>query len=72
MAGKSVHVVPSTFGWAIEEGGEQLSVHNTQAEAEKMARDIAIRARAELVVHGRDGRIERKNSYGNDPSDIKG
>ena len=72
MTATSVHVVPSGDGWAVEEGDWQLSTHRTQAEAEKSGRDEAMRAHAELVVHGRDGRIERKNSYGNDPRNIKG
>ena len=29
-------------------------------------------AKAELVVHGTDGRIERKHSYGHDPRDVRG
>jgi hypothetical protein len=33
MSGKSVHVVPSADGWAVEAGGQQVSVHHTQSEA---------------------------------------
>jgi hypothetical protein len=72
MTARSVHVVPSGNQWAVEEGGSQLSTHRTQMEAEKFARDEAMRAKAELVVHGRDGRIERKDSFGNDPRSIEG
>ena len=72
MSSKSVHVVPSGDQWAVEEGGRQRSLHSTQAEAERAGREDAIRAQAELIVHGRDGQIERKNSYGSDPRDIKG
>ena len=72
MAGTSVRVVPAGNEWAVEEGGRQLSTHRTQAEAETFARDEAVCARAELVVHGRDGRIERKDSFGHDPRSIKG
>ena len=68
----SVHVVPAGEEWAVEEGGRQLSTHHTQAEAEKFARDEAMRAHAELVVHGRDGQVERKDSFGHDPRSIKG
>lgn len=45
--------------WTVEERGKRISTQRSQAEAEKVARDEAIRAHAELVVHGRDGRIER-------------
>jgi hypothetical protein len=72
MASKSIHVVPSSGEWAVEEGGRQLSTHRTQAEAEKFARDEAMRGHAELVIHGRNGEIERKDSFGNDPRNIKG
>ena len=68
----SVHVVPSGDEWAVEEGGRQLSTHTTQREAEQAAREEAIRAHAELVIHGRNGQVERKDSFGNDPRDIKG
>jgi uncharacterized protein DUF2188 len=72
MATSSVHVIPAEGAWAVEQGGRQISTHRTQAEAEQAAREEAIRAQAELVVHGRDGRIERKDSFGNDPQSIKG
>jgi hypothetical protein len=72
MAGKSIHVVPSGDEWVVEEAGQPLSSHRTQAEAEKFGRDEAIRASAELIVHRRDGQIARKNSYGRDPRDVKG
>jgi Uncharacterized protein conserved in bacteria (DUF2188) len=72
MPSASVHVVPAGDEWVVEQGGRQLSTHRTQAGAEKMAREEAIRAQAELVVHGRDGQIERKNSYGHDPRNVKG
>jgi hypothetical protein len=72
MAAESIHVVPSSDGWKVEEGGRQLSTHETQAEAEKFARDEAMRSHAELVIHGRDGQIERKDSFGHDPRPVKG
>jgi len=72
MRATSVHVVPAGNEWAVEEGGKQLSTHRTQAEAETFARDEAIRAHGELVVHGRDGQIQRKDSFGHDPRSIKG
>ena len=44
----------------------------TQAEARTIARDLAIKNKSEMVVHGTDGRIREKNSYGNDPCPPKG
>lgn len=60
--------------WARQKNGTKraASLHATQAEAENAARAQAKRERAELVVKGRDGRIQRRDSYGNDPASSKG
>jgi hypothetical protein len=47
-------------------------VHRTQAEAIEEAREIARGARRELFVHGRDGRIRERNTYGPDPRATRG
>jgi len=39
----------------------------TQAEAIDAGRRIAENQRSELLVHGRDGRIRSKDSFGADP-----
>lgn len=72
--GKNQHVVPAGGRWGVRgEGNERLtSIHDTQAEAEQAARDIAINQRSEVVIHRPDGRIRDKNSYGNDPFPPKG
>jgi hypothetical protein len=72
MTGKSIHVVPAGDEWIVEEEGQQLSTHATQKEAADYGRVEAVRLKAELVVHGRDGRVEWKNSYGHDPRDVTG
>jgi hypothetical protein len=60
--------------WARQKNGttRAASLHDTQAAAERAARTQAKRERAELVVKGRDGRIQRRDSFGNDPSDRPG
>lgn len=62
------HVVPRDDGWAVKGEGNKkdTSRHDTQGEAIKAARDIAINQRGEVVIHGRDGKIRDKDSYGND------
>lgn len=45
---------------------------NTQREAIKAARDIAQSQGTELYIHGRDGRIRGRESYGRDPFPPKG
>ena len=74
MAKGDVHVVPSKDGWRVEiaSDGRARSVHPTQAEARDAAREIARRSRRELFVHGRDGRIRERNTYGTDPRATKG
>ena len=70
MSKHSVHVIPSTKGWVVKNGGaEKASKHFSDKEsAVTWARDRSKANRSELVIHGRDGMIRQKNSYGNDPS----
>ena len=67
------HVVPHQGDWAIRgEGNNRVtSIFDTQAEAISVARDIAINNQSEVVIHGRDGKIRDKDSYGNDPNPPK-
>jgi len=67
--GKNYHVVPSDEGWKVKrEGADKAgSVHDTQREAIEVGRERAIRDRGELVIHGEDGKIRDKDSYGHDP-----
>lgn len=69
------HITPhKDGGWQVKgEGNTRATVRTeTQAEAITIGRDIAIKNKSELVIHGRDGRIREKNSYGNDPFPPKG
>ncbi len=72
--GKNQHVVPHGDGWAVRaEGNERAtSVHRTQSEATEAARQIATNQRSEVLIHGRNGQIRERNSYGNDPCPPKG
>lgn len=74
MAVKSIHVVPSGDDWAVRREGEDtvLSTHTTQAEAEEEGRRIAREDKAEFQLHGKDGRIRLRDSYGNDPASSPG
>jgi hypothetical protein len=42
-------------------------VHETQREAIAHARGIAQNQGSELLIHGRNGQIRERDSYGNDP-----
>jgi Uncharacterized protein conserved in bacteria (DUF2188) len=67
-------VVPRDDEWVVErEGASRVSSrHRTQAEADERGRALAKRERVELIIHGRDGRIRQRDSYGNDPPRPKG
>lgn len=68
------HVVPHEQGWAVrtEQASRVSSVHRTQAEAIRVAREHAREQGTELLVHGRDGRIRERDSHGNDESPPEG
>ncbi|EGR1309020.1 DUF2188 domain-containing protein [Vibrio sinaloensis] len=72
--GKNQHVVKRPDGWAVrgENNSRDTSHHRTQEEARLAAREIAKNQKSEVVIHGRDGRIRDKDSYGNDPFPPKG
>ncbi|WP_029888582.1 DUF2188 domain-containing protein [Polycyclovorans algicola] len=66
----SKHVVPNpSGGWSVKNSGATRAskVFDTQQQAITYGRDAAKKTRSELYVHGRDGTIKNKNSYGNDP-----
>ena len=74
MSKRNHHVVPHDGGWAVRSAGSQraTSTHATQGEAISAGREIARNQGSELVIHGRDGRIRERDSFGNDPFPPKG
>ncbi len=73
--GRNQHVVPSKKGgWDVKAEGAKGATKNlpTQREAVEVARQFARNQRTELVVHGKDGRIRARDSYGRDPYPPKG
>ena len=73
MAKKEVHTVKTPAGWANKlPGGKVLSNHRKKDTAQAAGRREAIKRKAEHVIHKVDGTIGEKNSYGNDPRNIKG
>lgn len=72
--GKNQHVVPHENGWAVKgEGNTKATVvTNTQREANQVATQIAKNQSSEVLIHGENGRIRERNSYGNDPFPPKG
>lgn len=72
---KGQHVTRHTNGgWQVKgEGNSRATVRTrTQAEAIEVARTIARNQKTELYIHGQNGRIRARDSYGNDPHPPKG
>lgn len=72
---KSQHVVPAASGgWSVKKAGAARASKNftTQREAIEAATKTARRERTEVYIHGQDGRIRERNSYGNDPYPPRG
>nr|WP_280971227.1 DUF2188 domain-containing protein [Cupriavidus gilardii]WDE72591.1 hypothetical protein [Cupriavidus gilardii] len=73
MPAKNIHVVPSADGWTVElEGGQGGDVHPTQEAAIAAGTVRAKRDQVELIIHGQDGEIRERNSFGHDPRNVKG
>lgn len=74
MSKKGQHVVPSGGKWSVRSAGaaRASATFETQREAINSARDRARREGAELYVHGRDGRIRERSTFGKDPLPPKG
>jgi hypothetical protein len=74
MSGKGQHVVPNGGKWSVRKAGaaRATGTFSTQSEAIQEARKIAKNQGSELYIHGRDGRIRERDSYGSDPKRSKG
>ena len=71
---KAQHVVPRSGKWGVLSAGSKraTSLHPTQSEAIATAREIARSHGTELYIHGKDGRIRERSSFGIDPFQPKG
>lgn len=69
MSKPNVWVTRDSDDWVVRrEGSERASSrHNTQQGALDAGRQTARREQVELIWQGRDGKIQGRNSYGNDP-----
>jgi hypothetical protein len=70
-----VHVIRgNNGGWQVRVEGKTRaqSIHNTQAEAAAVGKEIARRNKSELLIHGRDRRIRDRSTFGHDPRRIRG
>lgn len=63
MANNNQHVTPhKNGGWQVKGAGNSRATArtDTQADAIRRARDIAINKGSEVVIHGRNGQIRKK------------
>lgn len=74
MSKNTQHVVRHPGGWALKKGGSNRAtrVFETQAEAIDYGREVSRNQGAEFFIHGRNGQIRERDSYGRDPFPPKG
>lgn len=74
MSKRNQHVVPRDDQWAVRGAGAKrdTEVFTHKQDAVDRARQISQNQQTELVVHGQNGRIQYKDSHGNDPFPPKG
>ncbi|MDH5648585.1 MAG: DUF2188 domain-containing protein [Gammaproteobacteria bacterium] len=74
MSKKNQHVVPHQGGWAVKSEGasKASSIHQKQSDAISQARNTAIKNKTEMLIHGKNGQIRERNTYGKDPFPPKG
>ncbi len=71
----SIHVVKDGDNWKnLRAGSERASsVHGTKADALDRAKELAkSHPLGQVVVHGKDGKIQTEYTYGKDPFPPKG
>ncbi len=62
---KSLHVYPSNGSWAVKTNGRSVGTFDTQREAVAAAkRNVKKAGSAQIVVHGKSGRILKHQTYG--------
>lgn len=70
MSNETHHVQPNgNGGWKVQKGGAEKASKNfdNKKDAEVYGREVSKNQGSELVIHGKDGKIQRKDSHGNDP-----
>lgn len=71
---KNVHITPKGKKWAVKTAKSEKAyrVVSTQKEAIDIGKQVASNNKSELLIHGKNGKIRDKNSYGNDNYPPKG
>ncbi|MEA5259477.1 DUF2188 domain-containing protein [Arcicella aquatica] len=74
MSKKNQHVVPHNDGWGVKGANSEriTKITETKKEAVQIARTISKNQGSELIIHGKDGKIQSRDSHGHDPYPPKG
>ena len=75
MSRESYHVVPNpNGGWSVRKTGTERALKHfeKQKDAVNYGRSVCKDRGKDLFVHGRDGTIVKRDSYGNDRYPPKG
>jgi len=75
MSKRSNHIVASkSGGWAVKKSGSARAsrVFTTKEQAKKYGIVVSRKEKTELYIHKKDGSIQNRNSYGNDPFPPRG
>lgn len=74
MTKRNQHVIPRGDQWAVRGAGARrdTELFDRKQDAVDQARGISQNQQTELVVHGQNGRIQYKDSHGQDPFPPKG
>ncbi len=69
MKRQEYHVVPHGGQWAVkrDNASRASGLFDNKQDAINAGRELSKELGAELVIHGRNGRIQDSDSYGNDP-----
>lgn len=71
---RNQHIVPHQDGWAVRGAGAERATQTSdrKTDAVQRGREISQNQGTELLIHGRDGQIQSKDSHGHDPFPPKG
>jgi hypothetical protein len=69
MRKRNIHTVPSGGKWSVKEENrpKPIAEVDTKREAEQIGREIAKQRGVDHIIHDREGKIQARESYGNDP-----
>ncbi|MHA7683560.1 DUF2188 domain-containing protein [Cupriavidus sp. PET2-C1] len=69
MTAHNIHVLPHGSGWdVIQEGARYANSHHaSQEDAVAAGTRDAQREQVELLIHGLDGQIRTRSSFGQEP-----